>query len=187
MKKLKDGLRYRLFFWYILNLLFLGFFIILTIHIYRLPYSNFLLITVFLILSIIGFIIIDSFTKSLIFLASRMKLISSKNLDELIEIGQKLAFKKQIKITHSIVYDIKMKGFRDRLGMAILNIIENTIKYTPDHGKVHISLLKEQNNALIAVKDNGQGIEESELDQIFDRFYLGSKKIKYLGQDWVWR
>jgi len=42
-------------------------------------------------------------------------------------------------------------------------------------------LLKEKNNALITIKDNGQGIEESELNQIFNRFYRGSKTNKTFG------
>jgi len=41
--------------------------------------------------------------------------------------------------------------------------------------------LREYNNALIIIKDNGQGIEESELEHIFDRFYRGSKADKVFG------
>ena len=105
----------------------------------------------------------------------------SEMMNEMIEIGQKLALKKQIKINFSIASNIKLDGFRDRLGRAILNIIDNAIKYTPNQGRINISLLKEKNNALITIKDNGQGIEESELNQIFDRFYRGSKTNKIFG------
>lgn len=294
MKRLRNSLRFRLFLWYTLSLLFLGFFIILTVHIYKIPYSNYLLISVFFILSIIGFIIIHRFTKSLMLLSSRMKSISSKNLDEritsikgedeigelaqtfnalldrlntafkrerqfigdvahemktplstlissfevtlqkersneeykkiihdsigesnrltatlndildlawtevpnetqkeqfdlselleeLVDIAHKLALKKQIHITSSVIPDIKMSGFRDRLGRAVLNMIDNAIKYTPHSGKVRISLIKEHNNALITIEDNGQGIEESELDHIFDRFYRGIKTDRVFG------
>jgi len=40
------------------------------------------------------------------------------------------------------------------LGRAILNIIDNAIKYTSYNGKIHISLIREYNNALIIIKDN---------------------------------
>ena len=68
-----------------------------------------------------------------------------------------------------------MLGFRKRLGRALLNIIDNAIKYSSFKGKIYISLIKEYNNALIIIKDNGQGIEEEELEHIFDRFYRGGK------------
>lgn len=105
----------------------------------------------------------------------------SDMMSELIEIAQKLASKKQISIIFSIASNIQMKGFKDRLGRAVLNIIDNAIKYTPHNGRINISLVKEYTNALIIIKDNGQGIEQSEIEHIFDRFYRGSKTDKVFG------
>ncbi|PIY69142.1 hypothetical protein COY90_02145, partial [Candidatus Roizmanbacteria bacterium CG_4_10_14_0_8_um_filter_39_9] len=102
-------------------------------------------------------------------------------ISELIEITQKLAVKKQIKVIYTITPGVQMKGFRERLGRAILNIIDNAIKYSSPNGKIHISLIKEFNNVLISIKDGGQGIGEKELDHIFDRFYRGSKTEKIFG------
>jgi len=102
-------------------------------------------------------------------------------IGELVEIAQKLGVKKQIKVTYAIASYVQMRGFRKGLGRAILNIIDNAIKYTPVNGKIHISLIKEYKNALITIKDNGQGIEEGELEHIFDRFYRGPKTDKVFG------
>lgn len=294
MKKIFNSLRFKLLFWYIISLFLLAFSVILTIHIYQLPYANYALIAVFILLSIIGFFIIYRFTKTLIFLSSKIKSISSKNLseriatiknqdeigelaqtfndlldrldkafkrerqfigdvahemktpittlrssfevtlqkertnneykkiisesiaetdritntlknilelawseapyeskkeifnlsnlvEELKEIAQKLAIKKKIRITASILPNVLVSGFRDRLGRATLNIIDNAIKYTPQNGMVNITVEKENGQAVISIKDNGRGINENELEHIFDRFYRGSKTDKIFG------
>ena len=59
----------------------------------------------------------------------------------------------------------------DKIWEAIYNIIENAIKYSPASGFVKISLLKEEQNAVIRVEDNGPGIPESEKEHIFERFF----------------
>lgn len=293
MKKSKS-LRFKLFFWYVISLALLGFFIVLTVHIYQYKYSVYVLGALFLILSVIGFVIIYRITKSITNLSNQIRQISSKNLDkrissnrsddeigqlassfnelldrldvafkrerqfiadvahemktpiatlrssfevtlhkersneeykkiikdsisetdrltttlkdvldlawsevpnenlrskfnlselmfEMSEIAQKLAIKKKISVIYTIAPHIQMFGFRERLGRAILNIIDNAIKYTFQNGKITISLIQEFNNALITIKDSGQGIEEAELNQIFDRFYRGSKTNKIFG------
>lgn len=111
----------------------------------------------------------------------RSKFDLSELMFEMSEIAQKLAIKKQISVIYTIAPHIQMLGFRERLGRAILNIIDNAVKYSSHHGKIHISLIQEYNNVLITIKDNGQGIEESEFDHIFDRFYRGSKTDKVFG------
>lgn len=293
MKKSKS-LRFKLFFWYVISLALLGFFIILTVHIYQYKYSVYVLGILFSILSVVGFIIIYRITQSIVNLSAQIGQISSKNLDirisstkdddeigelglafnnlldrldvafkrerqfiadvahemktpittlrssfevtlhkersneeyrkiikdsisetdrltttlkdmldlawsevpnenlrskfnlselmfEMSEIAQKLAIKKKISVIYTIAPHIQMLGFRERLGRAILNIIDNAIKYTFQNGKITISLIQEFNNALITIKDSGQGIEGAELNQIFDRFYRGSKTNKIFG------
>jgi signal transduction histidine kinase len=105
----------------------------------------------------------------------------SELVKELVEIAQKLSLKKQIAVTPQIEDGIIIKGFRERLGRAILNVIDNAIKYGRQNGKINISLVKEHGNVLIDIKDDGQGIERSEIDRIFDRFYRGSKTNKVFG------
>jgi len=294
MRSLFQTLRFRLFFWYTLSLAFLGIFVILTVHILQYKYSAQLIIGLFFLLAVIGFVVVYRITQSLNFLSTQMRQISSKTLEkrittikgndeighlaisfnelldrldkafkrerqfiadvahemktpiatlrssfevtlqkertneeykkiikdsiietdrltttlkdvldlawseipnehvkttfdlselmfEMSEIAQKLGSKKQITVIKSIVPSIQMSGFRERLGRAILNIIDNAIKYTLHNGKIHISLIREYHNALITIKDNGQGIEEGELEHIFDRFYRGSKTEKIFG------
>lgn len=95
-------------------------------------------------------------------------------LNELVEISQKLAVQKKIKVEGRIDKDIKIRGFTDRLSLGLLNIIDNAIKYTPQQGKITISLFKKKNNAVIQITDTGIGIPGRDLSSVFDRFYRGS-------------
>ena len=62
-------------------------------------------------------------------------------------------------------------GDRDQLIMAIHNLIENAINYSPENTKVSISTTLEVGVINIAVTDQGIGISEAEQDRIFERFY----------------
>jgi two-component system sensor histidine kinase SenX3 len=62
-------------------------------------------------------------------------------------------------------------GDREQLIMAIHNLIENAINYSPENTKVTITLKVENHISEISVTDQGIGIPESELERIFERFY----------------
>ncbi len=61
---------------------------------------------------------------------------------------------------------------------ALSNLIENALRYTPEHGKVRLSLLIRNGDYLISVSDTGCGIDESERARIFERFYRGERAKK---------
>jgi heavy metal sensor kinase len=50
-------------------------------------------------------------------------------------------------------------------------LLENAIKYTPSPGRIEVTLSHQQANAVVAIKDNGIGIQEKEIPLIFQRFY----------------
>ncbi len=66
-------------------------------------------------------------------------------------------------------------GDRDRLEQLLYNIISNSIKYTPNGGKIQVTAGQEYHNVLIKVKDNGIGIPEKDLGRLFERFYRVDK------------
>jgi len=57
------------------------------------------------------------------------------------------------------------------LRQALINLIDNAIKFSPDDQEVTVSLEFADNQLQLAVKDRGVGIEPEEQAQIFDRFY----------------
>lgn len=86
-----------------------------------------------------------------------------------------LAEAKNIEINCSYCESLFIMADNDKLWQGIYNIIDNAIKYTPDGGKVIIGITKQDDNAIIAVKDTGIGISEEECEKIFDRFYRVDK------------
>ncbi|HBI23720.1 MAG TPA: histidine kinase, partial [Nitrospiraceae bacterium] len=67
--------------------------------------------------------------------------------------------------------DIKVRGDRERLTEAFINIIDNAIKYNRNSGSVEIKTGSKEGRAIISVEDTGIGIPESEKERIFDRFF----------------
>jgi two-component system sensor histidine kinase SenX3 len=55
--------------------------------------------------------------------------------------------------------------------MAISNLVENAINYSPDGTQVAVTLTNENGLVEISVKDQGIGIPDKDLERIFERFY----------------
>jgi signal transduction histidine kinase len=58
---------------------------------------------------------------------------------------------------------------------ALRILIDNSIKYTPDGGKITVSSRVTKKQLLITVEDTGSGISKEDLPYIFDRFYRADK------------
>ncbi|MFW5890922.1 MAG: ATP-binding protein [bacterium] len=71
--------------------------------------------------------------------------------------------------------DIVIKGDRDRFKQMLINLIENGIKYNNKGGYVEVSYKIKEENLILKVIDNGIGIEEKDIDRIFERFYRADK------------
>ena len=78
---------------------------------------------------------------------------------------------RQISLTFQDSEDAMILGDRDQLTMAIHNLIENAINYSPADTKVAVSTSVENGIITISVADQGIGIPEAEVERIFERFY----------------
>lgn len=59
----------------------------------------------------------------------------------------------------------------EKIERVFFNLLSNAFKYTPDNGSITVAYHLCDNNLIITVSDTGQGISESDLGNIFDRFY----------------
>ena len=67
--------------------------------------------------------------------------------------------------------EVTITGDSDRLKQLLLNLVTNGIKYSPEGGKLSISLETDETTARVNVSDTGEGIPAEDLPNIFDRFY----------------
>ena len=81
----------------------------------------------------------------------------------------------QVKVSLGSEDQAQVLGDADRLKQLFLNLIDNTIKYTPSGGEVKLSLALEGEWVRVSVADTGVGIPEKDLPKIFDRFYRVEK------------
>ena len=59
----------------------------------------------------------------------------------------------------------------DKMTQVIDNILNNAIKYSPDGGKITVSMKTTDDQMILSVSDQGLGIPKQDLPKIFDRFY----------------
>lgn len=57
------------------------------------------------------------------------------------------------------------------LEQVLVNVVSNSIKYSPDHSQIVISVKQQERNLIISVADSGIGIRDADRERIFDKFY----------------
>jgi signal transduction histidine kinase len=96
-------------------------------------------------------------------------------IEECIDIYSYPAEEKEVSLTSSVPEDLHVYADPVRLRQAVLNLIDNGIKYTPQGGRVAVSGKNEDADVTIEVCDTGTGIDGEELEHIWNRLYRGEK------------
>jgi len=76
---------------------------------------------------------------------------------------------------------VKLQGDRARLELVVGNLLDNASKYTPDGGKIRLSLEVRDDVAVLTVSDNGIGITTQALPQIFEPFAPDTQALGFNG------
>jgi signal transduction histidine kinase len=86
-----------------------------------------------------------------------------------------LAEQKDIALIYDDVRPVQIDADEIKLSLAISNIVENGIKYTPNGGTVKVAVDADHQFTYVSVQDTGMGIPEVEQTKIFNRFYRVDK------------
>ena len=104
-------------------------------------------------------------------LAIAHELSVSDLIREAIDQCKTTADARQISVNYSSGSEVKVLGDREQLIMAIHNLIENAINYSPEKTIVSLTTKRDDGIVDIAITDQGIGIPDSEVERIFERFY----------------
>lgn len=69
---------------------------------------------------------------------------------------------------------LSVKAAPGAASLAVANVVDNAVKFSPIGGRVTISVFAEGGEAVVAVADSGPGVLPDEISRLFERFHRGS-------------
>jgi two-component system, OmpR family, phosphate regulon sensor histidine kinase PhoR len=70
---------------------------------------------------------------------------------------------------------IQVWADRDKIRQALINLVDNSIKYGRPEGRTKVSFYDMDESILVEISDNGSGVEEKHIPRLFERFYRVDK------------
>lgn len=105
-------------------------------------------------------------------LGSNIQVINLSSLiNDAVELYEAVAEVKHIQISTELDESVTVVGDRDLIFQAVANLLDNAIKYTPQDGRIAITVAQTGKGAEIIIADNGPGIPADEYDRVVQRFY----------------
>jgi signal transduction histidine kinase len=99
----------------------------------------------------------------------------SQLLDNVLEVYRLVAEEKKIEIIANFAGPCDAEVDPNRIQQALANLLDNAVKYTPEHGRITIICSSSDHAVEVRIKDDGIGIPLSEQSRIWDRLYRGDK------------
>lgn len=96
-------------------------------------------------------------------------------IEDVIDLYEPLAEEQQITFKAHFADLQPLSAYGHLLFQMIANLIDNALKYSPRGSIVNIELLRHETGQLIRITDRGIGIDQSEREKVFDRFYRSDK------------
>jgi signal transduction histidine kinase len=89
---------------------------------------------------------------------------------DVLDVAARLAEGRGVTMRMGHLEPLMVQGDRSTLWRAVLNLVENAVKYTPAGGKVEVGLEHDDRHAVVEVRDTGVGMDRAEVDRIFEPF-----------------
>jgi signal transduction histidine kinase len=102
-------------------------------------------------------------------------------LNEIVDLYNFIAEGKNIAIKTSLPDVLTTRIDTNKMRQALSNLIDNSIKYTPQDGSVEIEAHESSNEVCIKISDTGAGIDPENIDRIWERLYRGDKSRSQKG------
>lgn len=99
----------------------------------------------------------------------------NNTIKDVVYLVKNVAEKKNITINTDLSALPIIKGDKDKFKQMLINLVDNSLKYTDNGGHVNIGSLAENNNYKIWVEDTGVGIPKEHIERLFERFYRVDK------------
>ena len=103
----------------------------------------------------------------------RMDLVSAAQ--QTVRIMRPFAEKKDIVIDEELPKRAEIHADEQKIRQLILILVDNAVKYTPEHGRISVRVQEEKGNVELFVSDTGIGIAPEHQERIFERFYRVDK------------
>jgi len=94
---------------------------------------------------------------------------------ETLQALEPLAFERGIVLSDEIPALPEISADPMRIRQVLFNLLSNALRHTPDGGKITVSGKTYKENILLSIRDTGEGLDQSQLEVVFDRFYRVDK------------
>ncbi|HEX8608872.1 MAG TPA: ATP-binding protein, partial [Pedobacter sp.] len=104
------------------------------------------------------------------------KILIEKDCFNMEELIQEIADEMKITVSSHVLdfalsQPVEVFADRDKVSSVISNLISNAVKYSPQNTTVRVSCTTNNREVIVSVKDEGIGINPSDAERIFDRYY----------------